>query len=741
MLFLLLLISYQLDAQQEADWWYFGNYAGLNFSSGHPEPVTDGVLRNYEGCASISDSTGNLLFYTNGATVWTRNHQIMENGTLLYGDSSSTQSAIIIPNPDSSGIYYLITTDTLAKISDPQKGLRYSTVDLSLNNGNGSIIKKNILLLDSTLEKVMAVKHSNNKDYWLIAHDFGNSDFYTWLVDHNGISAVPIISSTGHIYTEDLNARGYMRINPQGSTLAVAILFAYKFELFNFDNSTGTLSYLFDINFGNTVYACEFSPDGSKLYLISINKLYQVDMNAGTPEDIENSLTEIYSSDHFFGAAQTAIDGKIYIASDTSEYLSVIDHPNELPEFCGFQYNALYLDGRQSRLGLPNFISSLFLPPVITVNNLCFRDTTLFSFHGIDMPDSVKWNFGDPVTGPLNESDAFSPSHVFSGIGSFYITLTTWTTGVEKKYTRTITTVALPDPTLGIDTVVCGMDSLTLYAKGWHLNYLWNNMSTDSALTVYADGTYSVLVENTYTGCRNSDTIAVVFSDLPVVDLGNDTLFCENASYLLDAFHESYSYLWQDQSTEPVFWASQPGTYSVTVENELACTNSDTIELGMVYIPFFDFPADTILCENRVLDLVFDFDSTLYTWQDGSHDHEYYITEPGVYSLTVQNNCGARTDSIRVNYQWCGDIVIPNVFTPNGDDVNNLFIIKGIEHQNWSLGIYNRWGSEVIFFDTYENNWNGDDQNGRKLSDGVYYYRLTNGVLQKAYHGTVRIMR
>ena len=76
--------------------WYFGNRAGVNFSSGAPVALTNGQIVTTEGCATISDATGNLLFYTDGVSVWNRNHAVMANGAGLFGHASSTQSAIIV---------------------------------------------------------------------------------------------------------------------------------------------------------------------------------------------------------------------------------------------------------------------------------------------------------------------------------------------------------------------------------------------------------------------------------------------------------------------------------------------------------------------------------------------------------------------------------------------------------------------------------------------------------------------
>ena len=103
----LLVLCYTAYSQKEADRWYFGKYAGLNFSNGAPVPLHDGQMVTNEGCATINDKNGNLLFYTNGEKVWNRNHQVMPNGTGLMGGYSSTQSAIVVPFPGNDSMYYI----------------------------------------------------------------------------------------------------------------------------------------------------------------------------------------------------------------------------------------------------------------------------------------------------------------------------------------------------------------------------------------------------------------------------------------------------------------------------------------------------------------------------------------------------------------------------------------------------------------------------------------------------------
>ena len=93
LLLLLMIYCTRVSAQGEANIWYFGNNAGLNFNTNPPTPLTNGALSTSEGCASIADKSGALVFYTDGTTVWNTNHVPMPNGTGLYGNSSATQSA------------------------------------------------------------------------------------------------------------------------------------------------------------------------------------------------------------------------------------------------------------------------------------------------------------------------------------------------------------------------------------------------------------------------------------------------------------------------------------------------------------------------------------------------------------------------------------------------------------------------------------------------------------------------
>ncbi len=167
--------------------WYFGEYAGIDFSNGDPTAIQGGQITGLEGCATICDNDGTLLFYTDGQKVYNANHEIMENGDNLMGHWSSAQSALILPKlepqPRNTGKqYYIFTTDDSAE-QHLSNGWRYSIVDMSLDGGLGAITNdKNILLAEMVTERQVAIPHSNNQDIWLVGHKWNSNEFIAYLI-------------------------------------------------------------------------------------------------------------------------------------------------------------------------------------------------------------------------------------------------------------------------------------------------------------------------------------------------------------------------------------------------------------------------------------------------------------------------------------------------------------------------------------------------------------------------------
>ena len=192
-LFFILFIVANAHAQTPADWWYFGNQAGLHFEAGGPVADPNGVLSTSEGCASISDAGGNLLFYTDGISVFDATHTLMPNGGGLLGNSSSTQSAIVIPRPQSNTQFYIFTVDDGAGVD----GMKYTKVDMTLNGGLGDVVtsEKNISLVTPTAEKVASLKKPNG--YWVVTMKIPSDTVYAYEVTSAGVNLTPVTSNTG----------------------------------------------------------------------------------------------------------------------------------------------------------------------------------------------------------------------------------------------------------------------------------------------------------------------------------------------------------------------------------------------------------------------------------------------------------------------------------------------------------------------------------------------------------------
>ena len=163
----LFFISAAAYSQHEADNWYFGNNAGITFSTNPPSFLPGSVMNTYEGSASVSDTVGNLLFYTNGLGVWARDHTMMPNGSGLGGGLSSTQSALATQDPGNDSLYYLFTPP---EQFNPGGSFCYSIINMTLNNGYGDVTNKNTPLFSPSTEKVTAVRHANGTDIWVIGH-------------------------------------------------------------------------------------------------------------------------------------------------------------------------------------------------------------------------------------------------------------------------------------------------------------------------------------------------------------------------------------------------------------------------------------------------------------------------------------------------------------------------------------------------------------------------------------------
>ncbi len=366
--------------------WVFGDSAGLNFSGGVPTSFNTGIT-TFESCASISDTFGNLLFYTNGQNIWNKNNEVMPNGDSLniglvgYGyPSSITQGVTILPKPGSENLFYLIV---MFDINNPfpipdSSGLSYSLIDMNLDGSFGDVIEKNIpFFIGHYWEKMQAVKHANGRDWWILIHSspyIDSADCFTRLLITPDAFEGPFYQCFDIIDSipSDDGYIGQMKFSRDGSKLAFTR--GQYFNIYDFDRCTGELSSSVLVNglITSDFYGCEFSLDKRMLYLTNIDwgvngsKIFQYCLDC--PEPIADTKNIIYKNefeDYSFSQLQIGPDGKIYaplgyiyyldfLHSGVNENISVINSPEAEGLSCDFDTLTISLSPGKNTYTVPN---------------------------------------------------------------------------------------------------------------------------------------------------------------------------------------------------------------------------------------------------------------------------------------------------------------------------------------------------------------------------------------------------
>ncbi|MFV9550519.1 T9SS type B sorting domain-containing protein [Algibacter sp. PT7-4] len=391
------LFGLLIYSQNEASTWYFGYNSGVKFDLGDNtvSALSDGKINTFEGCTSISDQDGDLLFYTDGITVWNKNHDVMSNGTNLFGDPSSTQSAIIVPKPNDANIYYVFTVDNHGS-GEPHLGLNFSEIDVTLDGGLGAVTSKNINLLQECTEKITAVlKDCVTEAIWVITFSSpdGISDnyntFHAFEVSDSGVNTTPV-SSTFGLSVNDV--RGYLKLSPDGTKMACANT-SDGLYLYDFDTTTGIVSNQQPLPItgsANVPYGLEFSPNSNLLYVSASNDFFDfgnpanneilsnhrsqlIQYNLADP-DVTGSAFVVDNRQLYRGGLQLGPNGKIYRALSATytqglPFLGAIENPNEIGAACNYNHNAVNLSPFNSSQGLPPFISSFFNTEIDIIKN------------------------------------------------------------------------------------------------------------------------------------------------------------------------------------------------------------------------------------------------------------------------------------------------------------------------------------------------------------------------------------
>jgi gliding motility-associated-like protein len=720
----------------------------------NPPGVLTGSINQVEGCASIADAVGNLLFYTDGITVWNQTHSVMANGTGLFGNSSATQSALIIRKPGSTTIYYIFTEDA------GNGPFCYSIVDMSLAAGMGSVTVKNTLLFSTGTEKLTSVKHCNGVDNWIIMHEAISNNFRSYLLTSAGLNTVAVVSSVG---SGSLMA-GYLKASSNGKkiattissiTMSATIISPASCEIYDFDPSTGLLSNSLNLFVDSiSAYGCEFSPDGTKLYVSSHlanptssgnTKVSQWNLCAGSATAIANSKYTVYNSTGGRRAAlQLAIDGKIYIAREAEQFLSVINNPNLLGSSCNYVDQGPSIAPNGCRYGLPNL--SIYTPKpsppplTFTANNIFGCQTIGYTMPAVQSVTNTGcssigysltgfvWDFGDSGSGPANTSTLSNPVHVYTSLGTYTPQLILYySCGGGTDTLRQTVNVSQLCISVNSHSITCanlGSATVSVINATGPFSYTWLPTSqTGSIATNLSPGTYTLIVHDA--GSNITTATTTVFT--PLVPLtGNlsavTNLNCPSANNgtatvkNLTGGSGNQSYLWTNGATSyttAFVNTLSAGLWSVTVTDALTgCQINNTLLIFQPPSFSLSLTAGTpSACANSSIILTGTNSGGTpgytYSWINGPQGDSFVVNEPiaGTYIFTLTsldtNNCSiSNTVSVDFvpnptlsvsNFSICpleiGTLTVSgaNSYTWNGTLASNTFTDNPLTNQQYTV--------------------------------------------------------
>ena len=568
--------------------WYIYKDIGMDFSTNPPQLLNDGnLLYNAVGCASICDSFGNLLFYSDGQTAWDKTHSIMPHGTRLDGMNAEYENALIQQVPGSDEKYYLFYPSPYYL----KNGLYYSIVDMSLNSGLGDIIPetKNSLLIENTVINALTVQGPCGS-IWLITHERFTNLFYIFKITESGIELYnsQLIGPKLNLQRSGLIITG----SPNNDFIAISELSGLIY-LFRFDAYTGNLSDPLPIHLPPTIYNSHidlaFSPDGTKLYVTE--PLYNTGEKVFISQYLLSNYTEtaINASQYriptnFQSANDMALapNGVIYISHVNDNFLSAITNPDGAQAQCHYVDTAYYLGDRSHDVNTidPYFARQSVLPRTVILPPPSFRsDTAVCPDNLIQLikPDNISrfaWWDGDT-----------SSYRIISSPGTYWLEIEK--DGCIRRDSITVSEISTSFITLPNDTTLCPGYQLRINIPT-SMTATWWDGSSANPYEITTSGLYWVDLEQN--GCVLRDTIQVLTASPGSLHISSDSFSCETTALELTATSGFSSYRWNTGQTTHTITISDPGSYWVHGFSDEGCIVSDTIIIHRncecdVYIP------------------------------------------------------------------------------------------------------------------------------------------------------------
>ena len=289
-----------------------------------------------------------------------------------------------------------------------------------------------------------------------------------------------------------------------------------------------------------------------------------------------------------------------------------------------------------------------------------------------------------------------------------------------------INVISPPTLTLNASSnILCTGDSVIITASGSN-NYLWSTTNISSSITVSSPSTYSVSTSNS---CFTvSDSLTILGGTYPLAVITGDSILCKNANLL--SANGGDSYLWSNNSTNSTTYFSTAGQVHVIASNscgqDTAYYNLIDYQINASFISDFEFGNITPITINFTNTTT---NATNYYWSFGDgntsnieHPSNTYLTNIEYFiTLTASNNYCSDSYTTSLLFETPNTIYIPNAFTPDNDNLNDTFFMKGNNIIALDIKIFNRWGENIHSWNGLDGFWDGTYLN-KLVQEGTYFY-------------------
>ena len=697
----------------------------------------------------MSDTNGNLLYYTTGRRLWNSNHDLIDNTF-----APSWVQMVSFPVIGSEHLYYIFG---VPYYNPPLMYYKtsYATFDMTMNGGLGGI-SGDIITLDAAwdaAEKITAVKHRNKQDIWMIVRKYTENKYASFLVTENGVNTTPVLSPAPEWVPILYFGQGHMKISYDkeylinctslmvGSTTGIT-------EVCKFNDNSGEVDYLYSFDFNDpnnpgahSPYGVEFSPDSKFLYISfssPLSYIYQLDVQYIEDSALfVQSAILIGSSERIHGL-QLASDGKIYVAQwapfPEITDLGVIHKPWEQGVNCQYDSTGVFLDPGTCEGELPSFLlDDLYR---FDFEEICEKVPFEFTPFFHPEPVNILWDFGDPASGN-NTSTDLNPAHAFSNGGTFEVSVVVeYPNGRIEETSRKVEVEYAPEPDLGPDTTICSGEQVVLDAECGPHGYAWSTGHLGvTQITVSDTGWYWVRVISD-PGCIAFDSLHIDYRHPSIADTTNLVISpttCGGSNGVIRGLaiigDPPFVIQWLDDMGNPIattmdIFNLPVGSYTLQVIDNNNCVTSlgpySITDAGDILIEDVDYISAhcdqqdgsiTVNATSGLSDMLF------YSIDNGAT----YFSNQGIFTGLSPGSYAVRVkDSLN-----CQDVFINNpIIIENlpGPHVSNVVVTPSIVGQNTGgIEIIASGSSDTLF---YSNN-NGSsyqENNGlfSSLAAGFY---------------------